>query len=404
MTPSTQGSVPSDSSSLAVAQAYIRLAHGLDVHSPGYIDGYGGPAEWADRSERSPQQLQEEAARLTDLVAQVTDPARRTFLEVQSRAMHTLVRMLGGERLAYSEEVRGLYDIDPERADLAELEDGLNRMDAALPGSGTLEEREERLRARVQLDPDDVLRVTTPVLDELRRRTGNTFWLPEGEDFSIGLVRNQPWGGYNWPLGNLRSRIDINVDLPVLLPSLPDLMAHEGYPGHHTEHSGKEARLVRERGWHEHSIQLINAPECVVSEGIAVNALDAVMTPAEVREWLTGDLSRVAGLDPDDVRAWLALQDARESARGVNGHAALMLHEDHAPQAQVVEFLMRYNVVSEARALKSLEFITHPSFRSYTFTYSVGGRLVRRAMQAGAPREVFARLLTEPVTPGELAR
>ncbi|MEW6423083.1 MAG: hypothetical protein AB1511_15410 [Deinococcota bacterium] len=383
-----------------IAERYVRLAHAIDVHSEGYIDGYGGPEEWADRTRRDPAALRAEAGALLEVASEVEDPARRTFLAVQVRAMQTMTRLLSGETLPYAEEVRGLYDIDPVRTDTAELEAALRTLDAALPGSGSLHEREEALRSRVALPREDILRVAEPVLAVLRERTRERFGLPEGENFSIGLVSDKPWSGYNWPLGNLQSRIDINTDLPVLLPALPDLLAHEGYPGHHTEHATKEDRLVRGRGWLEHAIQLINAPECVVSEGIAVNALRALMTREEVEAWLTGELASVAGLDADDVAASLAASRAREGLKGVSGTAALMLHEGGVPEAEVLDFIRTYAPASEARARQTLRFISQPNFRAYTFTYSVGGELVER--WRAQDRGNFARLLQEPVTPGQL--
>ncbi|MDL2345326.1 hypothetical protein QOL99_14380 [Deinococcus sp. MIMF12] len=383
------------------AERYIRLAHAIDAHSEGYIDGYGGPQDWADRTKRDPAELHEGAVALLDEVAGVEDAPRRGFLTVQARAMVTMTRLLRGDRLPYAEEVRGLYDIDPVRAEESELDAALRTLDAALPGSGTLEEREEALRARVAVPVDDILRVAAPILAALRERTRERFGLPEGEDFSIGLVTDKPWSGYNWPLGNLQSRIDLNTDLPVLLPALPDLLAHEGYPGHHTEHAGKEARLVRGRGWFEHSIQLINAPECVVSEGIATNALRALMGREEVEAWLTGELAALAGLDPDDVRAFLAAGRAREGLKRVSGTAALMLHEDGRPEAEVLDFIRHYAPASEARARQSLRFLSQPTFRAYIFTYSVGGDLVRGWMDREGTAG-FARLLREPLTPGHL--
>ncbi|GAA5531955.1 hypothetical protein [Deinococcus aluminii] len=383
-----------------IAERYIRLAHAIDAHSEGFIDGYGGPQEWADRTRRAPTELRAEAEALLEEVAEVEDGARRAFLTVQARAMHTMTRLLSGETLPYAEEVRGLYDIEPVRADTAELEAALKALDAALPGSGALEGREETLRARVVVPKNDILRVAEPILTVLRGRTRERFGLPEGENFSIGLVSDKPWSGYNWPLGNLQSRIDLNTDLPVLLPALPDLLAHEGYPGHHTEHATKEARLVRERGWLEHGIQLINAPECVVSEGIAVNARAALMDREELEAWLTGELAEVAGLDPDDVAAYLGASRAREGLKNVGGTAALMLHGDGTPEAEVLAFLKRYSVASEERARQSLRFISQPNFRAYIFTYSVGGELVEGWM--GQAPGNFARLLQEPVTPGQL--
>lgn len=385
-----------------IAERYIRLAHAIDAHSEGFIDGYGGPQEWAVREAREPQALMAEASALLADVAGVPEEARREWLTVQVRAMHTMTRLLSGEAIVYADEVRGLYDIETRRADLSELDGALRALDAVLPGSGSLIEREEALRSRVAVPRGDILRVAAPILAELRSRVSERFGLPDGEDFSIELVNDRPWSGYNWPLGDLKSRIDINTDLPVLLPALPDLLAHEGYPGHHTEHATKEAGLVRGRGWLEHSIQLINAPECVVSEGIAVNALRAVMTPDEAEAWLTGELAALAGLDADDIRAFLAATQVKKALGGVSGEAAMRLHADHAPEGEVLEFLQTYALASEARARQSLRFIGNPTFRSYIFTYSVGGDLVHRATERGGS-DTFAHLLREPVTPGQLA-
>ncbi|WP_424950184.1 hypothetical protein [Deinococcus sp.] len=387
----------------SIAEPYIRLAHGIDAHSPGFIDGYGGPAEWADRSLRPLPELAAQAGRLSDLVDSEPDAERRGFLTVQVRAMGTMLRLLGGETLAYADEVRGLYDIFPLHTPESTFEAAHAALERALPGNGALGGRLEALRSRVAVPQSDLLKVAAPILNELRSRTARLLPLPDGEDFSIGLVQDKPWGGYNWPLGNFRSRIDINTDLPVSLTSLPDLLAHEGYPGHHTEHALKELHLARDRGWQEHGLQLINAPECVVSEGIAVNALRAVMTRQEVDAWLTGELCGLAGLDDADVEAMLAASRALDGLDGVSGNAALLLHQEGRPEAEVLDYLQTYALATPERARQSLKFISNPNFRAYIFTYSVGGALVRRAMEAGDAREVFQRLLTRPVTPGELA-
>ena len=385
-----------------IAEVYIRLAHAIDAHAPGFIDGYGGPPEWADRTVRPTAEVLEQAEGLLAEVNALPEGPRRRFLEAQARAMHIQARRLSGEVMRYVEEVRGTYDIEPPREPEATFEAALAELDAALPGAGELSAREEALRERVTVPRADILRLAEPILAELRARTKAAFGLPEGESFSISLVNDKPWGGYNWPLGNYQSRIDINTDLPVLLPALPDLLAHEGYPGHHSEHALKEQHLARGQGWREHSIQLLHAPECVVSEGIATQALEAVMDRAEVEAWLTGELAPLAGLDPDDLRAYLQATRARTRLERVNGNAALLLHEEGRPEAEVLAYLRHFGARSEAQATKSLQFITAPASRSYVFTYSVGGALVKAALARGEPQAVFRRLLTEPITPGEL--
>jgi hypothetical protein len=44
--------------------------------------------------------------------------------------------------------------------------------------------------------------------------------LPAGESFETVLVTNKPWGAYNWYLGNFKSRIELNTDLPTELNNL----------------------------------------------------------------------------------------------------------------------------------------------------------------------------------------
>lgn len=383
-----------------LAEQYVRLAHALNQHVPHLIDGYSGPPAWAQGNERPAAELLRDTRDFLQRVNEEPEEARREWFRSQGRALHTHARLLTGEYLPFHEEVRGIYDIDPLTAPLDELDAALQAFTDALPGTGPLEGRLERLREKVILPDADVLRLAQPILHELRERTRTRYGLPDGEDFSIQLVTNKPWGGYNWPLGNLRSRIDINTDFPVPLPGLPGLLAHEGYPGHHTENTHKETELVRARGWQEHTLQLLYSPQSVVAEGIATNALDMVMTEDEVRAWLTGELAQLANLDPQNILAFLHAVKAQEDIRHVSGTAAVMLFAQGAPEAEVVAFLRHYNAVNEDRARKSLSFIKFN--RGYVYTYSVGHQLVKRYVETRG-QDSFGELLRQPVTPGQLA-
>lgn len=386
-----------------LSERYIRLAHALDAHTPGSIDGYFGPPELAVRTPRAPAELMTDVQTLARDVAALPQGSRRRFLDAQVRAMHTSVRLLSGEAVPYAEEVRGLYDIEPVRADEAEFDEAHARLRQVLPGSGDdLVERETPLRRAAEVAPERLPLVVDAIVPELRARTQRLYGLPDREGFDVQLVTDQPWSGYNWPLGQRRSRVDINTDLPVLLPGLPDLMAHEGYPGHHTEHAWKEALLAEGEGRLEHTILLINAPECVVSEGVATVAREMIMTDAELRDWLTGDLARVAGVDPEAVAALLDAGEAKRALGKVNGNAALKLHETGASDDDVVAYLRHYGLRNEAQARKSLDFLGHPNFRSYVFTYTAGAELLRGVLGGADRHDVFRRVLTEPVTPGDL--
>lgn len=382
-----------------IARSYILLAHAIEQHNHGYIDGYYGPPELAQTSVRPLEELARSTDELGLAVAGLEPVDRRVFLEAQVRAMQTSIALLRGEPIRYSDEVRLLYDIVPTRVPEQEFEQAHTVIAELLPGDGPLSEREQQFRARFVIPPEQMHDLFDTIVAELALRTRARFELPEQESFEVQFVQNQPWSGYNWYLGGSRSRIDINTDLPKYLTDLPDLIAHEAYPGHHTEHAIKDQRLYRQQGRGEHAILLINAPECVVSEGIATRALRVVMNETELRDWLADDLAARAGLPAADIDAMLALHKARSGMRAVTENAALMLHEDGASTDEVLAYLQRYRLATPEEARKSIEFLTHPNFRSYIFTYTRGGTLLDRLFEHGDTTAWFTRLLNEPVTP-----
>ncbi len=67
-------------------------------------------------------------------------------------------------------------------------------------------------------------------------------------------VRDVPWLAFCEYLGDLRSRISINIDLPLSAIELLTVAAHETYPGHHVERCLKDQLLVQGRGRLEEAI------------------------------------------------------------------------------------------------------------------------------------------------------
>lgn len=388
---------------------YVRLGLRLEKAIPGFVDGYFGPAALKTAVDRegppAPADLVRAAMRLADaLPAQSYDAMRAAYLARQVRAMETIGRQLAGERFDLADEVERCFDIHVERTPEAVFEEALAIYDATVPGSGSLAERVEARRRSQELPRDRtplVLGLLTDAMAEVRRRTAAFVEMPVGENVELATVTNQPWGAYNWYLGEARSRIELNTDLPTNLAALLDTAAHEGYPGHHTEHALKEARLYREQGHLENSILLINTPECVIAEGIATMAAEMIFAPGEARAWTEAHIFPAAGLASDTVDAE-ALRQAGEMLAGVRGNAVFMLHVDGRSDDDVAAYLMRYSLLNEARARKALEFLKSPLWRAYTFTYAYGKRLMQPLLQGPDRLAVFSRLLTEPVYPGLL--
>lgn len=388
-----------------IGRAYVALALRINEHFPGYVDAYIGGEETRQailaHGPRSIADLREDADRLASRIAGEPLPEpRKTWLARQVEAMRAMLARLDGEVLPFREETRRLFDIAPERVPEEEFAAAIDEIDRLLPGRGPLEERVDAWKKETEVAEDKVPALLDLAREEARRRTQALIPLPDGEDVEIRIVRNQPWSGYNWYLGQYRSRVDVNLDLPERVTSILPLMTHEGYPGHHTEHALKERRLYREQGWEEASIFLLNTPECVISEGIANVALDMIFTEDEVVAFLRDVLYPAAGLGHLDVERDRALGRAFRKLAGVSGNAAFMLHEDGRGEEDIVAYFRRYALRSEQEARFSLRFIRNPMFRSYVFTYFYGERMLRAALAGPDRRDVFRRLLTEPITPG----
>jgi hypothetical protein len=224
------------------------------------------------------------------------------------------------------------------------------------------------------------------------------FGLPDGERVDFELVTDQPWSGFNYYLGDLRSRVAVNMDLPVLSTALAHLVAHEAYPGHHTEHTRKEVGLVRGRRWLEESIFLVGTPQCLLAEGLADLGLEVVM--GERPEPVVAGHLRPLGI-PYDAEVAAAVARSGEDLGWVRANAAFLLHEDGAPPDEVVEYVARWSLTTRERAEKAVAFLLDPTWRAYITCYVEGFRLCR-AFVSGQP-ERFSRLISEQLVPEDLS-
>lgn len=391
-----------------IGREYVRLALHIDHHVPGFIDAYFGPPEWKAEAEAegkiAPAELRHQAETLLHEMNAVPEieETRREWLTKQITAMSTMLRQLEGETLAFEQEITLLYDIQPVRASKRELEDALRVLEDLVPGAGSLAERLEAWNAQFDIPRDKLLPALTYCRDEARRRTRQLFKLPEDEEIHLQLVEGQEWIAYNWYLGNYRSRVEVNTDLPVRANDMLFLMSHEGYPGHHTEHAIKEQRLYRQQGRTEACVQLLNAPECVISEGIANLAWQIIFTEQELKEWLQNELYPRAGINARLATRDRAIVHARRKLSPADGNAAFMMHHDGADEQSVMNYLQRYGVYTEKQARQMYCFLSNPLYRSYIFNYYYGRELLNDYVKAGDSVSRFQTLLEQALTPSRV--
>jgi hypothetical protein len=387
-----------------IGESYVQLGLRINRHLEGYVDSYCGPPEWKAQIEtespRAVGALLDDAAALRDQISQADlDAQRHDFLTRQVVAMDTVLKQSSGAELSLLQEVRGCFDITPQRVPETLFEAALRELDELLPGTGDLTTRLVAWKRQLELPQERILPVLEVALAEVRRRTLSMLELPADESVELRLVSDQPWSGYNRYLGHNRSRIEVNTDLPVRADQVVNLMAHETYPGHHTELVSKEERWYRRAGRLEHSIQLLLAPECVISEGLATVAEEVIFPDQEeLATWLRHVLYPAAGIRAD-VDQQLRLARAAEKLDGVSGNAAFLLHEERRSEDEVLEYIHRYSLRTDKEARQTLRFIGNPLFRSYIFTYFYGRRLLKQAGTTSSLWDVFRWVIHEPITP-----
>ena len=401
-----------------IARDYLLLALRLDQHVPGLVDGYFGPADLKARVEteqlRPPAGLADDAAMLiARLPDEVEDDRRRDWLNAQVVALKTQASALAGDALPYADHVARCFAWAPERRSEGQFDAAAADLERLVPGDEPLADRLAAWDARFEIPVERLPAVVDWLVERFRERAERLFGLPEGESLRVSFVSGQPWSGYNWYDGGLRSRVDINTDLPVRAFDLLHTVAHETFPGHHLEHAWKESDLVDALGRLEASILLINTPECLISEGLA-DVGRGFASPLEEDADLLIELYERAGLglaaDPrtarDAAERTVAMAPPRRRLSETRVNAALMRHADGASHEETLGYLTRVGRFAPHVAAKRLEFIEHPLWRTYVFVYHEGEALLRHWLSAvpEAKRAArFGRLLHEQLTPTAIA-
>jgi hypothetical protein len=381
-----------------VIERYLLLGLRLGKHVDGFVDAYFGPRELAEQVEpeqpADPPELAEEASALLGLVDEGRlGEQRASWLRAQLVGLETVARRLAGERISWLEEVERCHGVRPHLTSEEQFEEGHRLLDETF---GDTAGYQRWLDSQV-VPVEKLLPAAELLCAESRRRTLALFGLPDGEEATLEVVANEPWSAFNYYDGSLRSRVVINTDLPIWSYVLPTLVAHELYPGHHTEHAWKEQGLVRERGVLEESILLTGTPQSLVSEGIAENAAETVFGTDLHRE--AAELLRPLDLayDADGAEA---LRQAADLLDPVRDNMAYQLNEEGRPREEVVEYGMRWRRLPRERIEKMLDFVTDPTWRAYSACYTHGEKLVRA--HVGGDGERYRRLLTEQVTTADL--
>ncbi|MFX0061934.1 MAG: hypothetical protein ACFFC7_07070 [Candidatus Hermodarchaeota archaeon] len=385
---------------------YLELSLQLNKYIPGFIDAYYGPADLKHKIEGqekpSLSELSSMCKELLDLIKVIEfEESRRTYLLKQIQALNTSIKALSGEKFGFLEEVNFCFDIFPEKHDEDKFDEAISKFDEILPGKGSIVDRMALQQNSQVVAKKYLLTLLEASMKEVKERTLKLFELPPSEALEIKLASQQPWSAYNWYLGNYRSLIEFNTDFRSLITTLATTMAHEGYPGHHTEHCLKESLLYRQQGYIEHAVLLVRTPESVIAEGIATVANEVIFGKKELFEWVANYLGPIAQIDIDPELETEIISTRKELSY-VGGNVAYLLYVENMPEDQVVDYMAKYGLMKKEDAKKRMDFIKDPLWRSYIYNYTEGYRLVKHYLGQPFDLNKFQKLLTEQIVPSQL--
>lgn len=386
---------------------YLLLGLRLNKLIDGYVDAYYGPIELKkivdNEHANSPESLLKTCRNLKNkLVDQGFAIDRVKFLEKMLDAMETSLEITSGRKMPFLEQVFKIYNIKPELMDDSVFYKVAEELEGLYEGSGSLLDRIKEAKQKQEVPNDKIEQTSIRALEISREKTYEIFpdLLPKDEDLTIRIVKDEPWSAYNWYLGNYKSRIDVNTDLPIKWTNFLKLATHEGYPGHHTEHTIKEKKLYQEQNRFEHSILLIPTPEAVIAEGIGNTGIDVLFSAYEKVQISLDELCPNA--QNEDLEILLAQNQAWDKLSGFYNNIAIHAHVDSWSDDQLIDYGLNFGFYTEKYIRQQLKFIRHPLWSTYIFTYFIGESLIKKKFGLRPSPKDFETLLTHPILPSDL--
>jgi hypothetical protein len=384
-----------------VGTRYLELALRMRRVEPDLVECYTGPDSLAEAIESepppTPRALHEDVvalrAALDDAVA---EPERRAWLAAQLDGLATGLQHLGGEHVPYRTLVRRCHGVDPKLVSDDQFSGAHDLLAGVLPGRGDVRRRAQEWTDAQLVAPELLLSGLTAVAVELQRRTRELIGLPLGEEVTFELVRDRPWWGNADYLGDLRTRIRINADRRTASFRLLELVAHEAYPGHHTEHVCKDAGLIGRLGRSELGVYLYPTPQVVVAEGIAELGLE-VLLGAEA-DTVGAQCLRPLGI-AYDIGTAAVYRRAEELLLPIRANIAMLLDDGRSPD-EMRSYARRWMLEDDEFVDAFVESLSSDRWPAYESCYAESLPLCRRFV--GGDLERFGRLLREQLTPGDL--
>lgn len=378
-----------------VADAYLTLALQLTHYDKNPFVFIGDKSRLAAAKSEVPSlaELETQLAGQLAVLRALThgDAGRRASLDARLLATLTRAQILQGKYPAsFDDETRLMFGVVVPSRSETHFSALIAELDQLIPGDAPLHERMERFRDQFVIPVEKLSLVMNTALQECRRRTKANIAMPADEALQLVIVQDKPFVGFTQFMGDSRSQILINRDVPVHIERAIELGCHEAYPGHHTHGSLLEANISMSRGWAEFDYFPLYGPFAIVMEGVANFGID-VAFPADEREKYERDiLLPMAGISDNDYATYQHYLRLQRELNFARNEAARMYLYGGASREEAIEWLMRFGLETRGTASQRLDFIA--AYRTYVICYNFGLDVVEQFVQRTAQNDTWDTL------------
>jgi hypothetical protein len=196
--------------------------------------------------------------------------------------------------------------------------------------------------------------------------------------------------------------IEINLDVDWGPLTLTSLLAHEAYPGHHTEHQIKERDLLQSKGYFEECCILLFTPRSIIGEGIAETSLEIISSERDIFSWISYEMIPALSLPECNPEELFNKYRSGKKLRNSSRNAAILYNTGEINEDDAIEYLITYGLLDKKRAKQTFRFAADPFWKTYVIAYTEGFRLIEEAVQGKDKLPLFERLLKEQLLPEDL--
>ena len=310
------------------------------------------------------------------------------YLRSMNKSHQVLLRWLADDGISYFDAVKGVIEVALHEVPRQNIDCAAEDIDKTLTDigyTGTAPEKLKKWREDLRIPDDQVVPVAKQYLQRLKEKSHNTVRaLPPDKIESVNAIRDVRWGALSTYLGDYTGELTFNIDKPWTAPGLICVLAHEGYPGHHTFYTLWDYLFRQGKLPLEASYYIVDSPTNCLFEGAPDNAIHFVGWDDPTRD--TPEISK------EDKNGIVLASKVSDLTQMYRMNANYFFNVEHRSREEVESYMRSAGFFSEDEA-KSFKDNSRNYQGIYMPCYYYGRWMIRQAYDLYEDKEEFFKVI-----------